>query len=141
MMKGPPVLQVNLTFPRSLYPMNELRYTLAHELGHLLQVSTRNSPPEGIDNGLEHDPGAYPNYKYTLDTGDLVIGARAVNRGLIDEAVVDTVYYARDSLMRAVPGAHAPGSVMRIGNQQIAAPKDTSDESVSLLFSRWFTWG
>ena len=96
--------------------MTDLPYTCAHEVGHMLTISTRKTKPNGLDQGIGHDgtgndsvdrPGAgegiYPDLMWTTDTDQLLIDGRVATPGFYKnyKAAMETATnFWEPSLMR-----------------------------------------
>jgi hypothetical protein len=87
--------------------IESLTVTCAHEVGHLLRISTRNIPRRplrngrGYDEGEQHDAGndnadwkngdgdVFPCYEWTIDTSQLIINDRVASPGWYAGAASD----------------------------------------------------
>jgi len=95
----------NDSFRTAHQNINDLPFTCAHEVGHLLGVSTRNSPERPIGNGerddgkqhdgtgeIDSDRGMYPSYVWTLDTGQLLLNRHVASPGYYTDEITDRNY-------------------------------------------------
>ena len=97
----------------------DLPYTCAHEGGHLLTVSTRDSEPAAGVQEKRHDPGPYPIYWWT-NTTQLLLGGKVATPGYFTDDKNEANYNIRhyNFALKHHTKRHMAESIMQAGAGQ-----------------------